>query len=73
MNMKHLNSFYHLYCINMVCPGSVFGSIQDIRLELTPENLTDTHLCVCCGAHLVTAIDIEIKQLLAEAGIQLHR
>jgi hypothetical protein len=53
----------------MACPGSVFGSIHEIRLELTPENLTDAHLCPQCGAHLVTAIDIEIRQILAEARI----
>ena len=71
--MKHPHFFYHLYCINMACPGSVFGTIHEIRLELTPENLTDTHLCPQCGAPLVTAIDIEIRQILVEARIQLQR
>jgi hypothetical protein len=70
--MKHPHFFYHLYCINRVCPGSVFGSIQEIRLELTPENLIDIHVCPQCYARLVTAIDIEIRQILAEARIQLH-
>jgi len=73
MNMEHPHFFYHLYCINMTCLSSVFGSIREIRLELTPENLTDTHLCPHCNAHLVTAVDIEIRQILTEARIQLHR
>ena len=71
--MKHPHFFYHLYCINMACPGSVFGTIQEISLELTPENLTNTHLCPQCDSRLVTAIDIEIRQILVEARIQLHR
>ena len=71
--MKHQHFFYHLYCINKTCPASIFGSIDEIRLELTPENLTGIHLCLQCGTPLVTAIDIEIKQILTEARIQLHR
>jgi hypothetical protein len=71
--MKHSHFFYHLYCINMACSGSVLGTIEEIRLALTPENLTDTHWCPQCGVQLVTAIDIEIRQILAEARIQLCR
>jgi len=71
--MKHSHFFYHLYCINMACPGSVFGAIQEIRLELTAENLIDIHVCPQCYARLVTAIDIEIRYILTEARIQLHR
>lgn len=69
--MKRSHFFYHLYCINMACRGSVFGTIHEIRLELTHENFTDTHLCPQCSAQLVSAIDIEIRQVLAEARISV--
>jgi hypothetical protein len=67
--MSQLSSFYHLYCLNMNCRQSIYWNSVETKTRFTADNLTATHLCVYCGQPLFSAMDIEIKQMTALAGV----
>jgi hypothetical protein len=67
MNLRA--NFYNLYCLSMNCRQSIYWNSVETRAIFDAENLAATHTCTCCGQSLFSAMDIEIKQITAEAGI----
>lgn len=61
--------FYNLYCLDMNCKQSIYLNSVVTKAVFNLENLAATHLCTCCGQLLSSAMDIEIRQVTAEAGI----
>jgi len=64
--MKKTTEVYHLYCINMQCPYSVFQLMVETRLPETTENLLTRHTCNCCGRPLVSTLDMKSRSLVTE-------
>ena len=62
--------FYNLYCLDMNCKQSIYLNSVETSAVFNAENLVATHFCACCGQPLSSAMDIEIKQMTAEAGIK---
>jgi hypothetical protein len=52
--------------MNSKCKVSIYNSIEEIQIPFTLDNLVETHLCACCNQPLVSSMDIEIKQMVAE-------
>jgi hypothetical protein len=61
---------YHLYCININCMTSIYHNNVEIKVILDVENLASTHICVNCRRQLYSAMDIEIEQITAMAGVK---
>jgi hypothetical protein len=69
--MKDSYLYYNLYCVNMHCETSIYHNIKENEIPFTESNLVTTHGCACCKQPLVSAMDMEIEQVVAEAGIRL--
>lgn len=65
--------FYNLYCINKHCEISIYLESAQTRVIFNKENLIAMHTCTCCNQPLFSAMDIEIEQMIAEAGIILAK
>jgi len=55
----------------MHCQSSIYHNIKENEVSFTETNLLKTHPCACCNQILVSAMDMEIEQVVAEAGISL--
>jgi hypothetical protein len=66
-------NYYNLYCLNMNCERSIYWSSVETRAEFNEVNLGSIHRCTCCDQPLSSSMDIEIKQVTAEAGVTLDR
>lgn len=64
-------SFYILYCINVHCESSVFDKSDKIISHLHVGSILSARLCPNCHRLLVSAMDIELEQIAAEAKVQL--
>jgi hypothetical protein len=42
--------------------------MEGIQIPFTLENLAATHTCTCCNQSLASAIDLEIKNTMAEVS-----
>jgi hypothetical protein len=69
--MNDLHPYYNLYCINLHCDISIYNKIMGLEVPFTEQNLLDTHSCICCEQPMVSAMEIEIEQVVAGAGIRL--
>jgi hypothetical protein len=68
--MKDLFETYYLYCTNFSCNVSIYKNIREVSLPLTGANLSTTHFCSCCHKPLVSAIDMEIEQIISSVGVK---
>ena len=66
-------SFFHLYCLNVKCKGSIYQRAMDIEVPFDVDNLTATHICPCCDQPLVSTMDMEIKKIMAQPIRQTNR
>ena len=57
-----------MYCMNAKCKISIYNELEELQLPFTIDNLVATHYCPCCNKPLVSAMDVEIKQMVAEAN-----
>jgi hypothetical protein len=64
-------TYYYLYCINFQCTESVTIQSPDFILPFTEFNLLMAHKCKACGRPLISAMEIELGQILAELLIRL--
>jgi hypothetical protein len=64
-------SFYILYCINVHCESSVFDKSDKIISHFHVGSLLSARLCPNCHSLLMSAMDIELEQIAAEARVQL--
>jgi hypothetical protein len=64
-------TFYYLYCINIQCRESVTTHIPDFILPLTETNLLINHKCEACGQTLISAMEVELEQILTDSLIGL--
>ena len=69
--MNDLHPYYNLYCINLHCDISIYNKIMGIEVPFTEKNLLETHTCVCCEHPMISAMEIEIEQVVTGAGIKL--
>ncbi|HEY4197774.1 MAG TPA: hypothetical protein VGM63_19675 [Mucilaginibacter sp.] len=69
--MEDTCPYYNLYCINIQCGISIYNHINENEILFTESNLVAAHRCPCCKQQLVSAMDMEIEQVVAEAGIRL--
>jgi hypothetical protein len=69
--MNATNSFYMLYCINLHCERSVFNKSGKIISHFHAGSLLSVRLCPKCHSRLVSAMDIELEQITAEAKVKL--
>jgi hypothetical protein len=60
---------YFLYCMNMQCQNSIYHDMTAIQIPLSEENLLSKHCCAHCDQPLVSAIDLEINQVLAHLNV----
>ena len=58
-------TFFNVYCLNMQCKLSIYHNGLVINLPFTAGNLVSDHVCSCCNESLVSAMDMEIKHVLA--------
>jgi hypothetical protein len=58
-------TFFHVYCLNMQCKLSIYHHGLVIKIPFTANNLVADHPCSCCSRPLVSAMDMEIKHVLA--------
>lgn len=58
-------TFFHLYCLNIKCKLSIYHHGTIIKTPFTVDNLVSEHLCSRCNNPLTSAMDMEIKQVLA--------
>jgi hypothetical protein len=58
-------TFFHLYCLNIKCKLSIYHHGVIIKTPFTVDNLVSDHLCSCCKSPMSSAMDMEIKHLLA--------
>jgi hypothetical protein len=65
--MNHPTNLYYLYCMNVQCQLSIYHRMVERRVPFTAENLVKTHICSCCKDEMISAMDIEIKKVMAEA------
>ena len=70
--MKQIPSFYNLYCINVDCDKSIHLHGVQTRVIFDIENLTATHICLGCRQPLFSPMDIEIEQMVTEAGVRIQ-
>lgn len=63
--------FFHLYCVNNKCSVSIYNHSGDFEMPLTAENLVEVHFCSCCQKQLISAIDIEIEELVTFTDVKL--
>ena len=61
-------SFYNLYCINIHCNKSIHLHGVQTQVIFDIDNLTATHICTSCHQGLFSPMDIEIEQMITEAG-----
>jgi hypothetical protein len=66
--MNHYTDYYHLYCIDRQCQVSIYKNMLPVRIPLTAKNLVASHSCTCCHQTLVSAVDLEISDMLASAN-----
>lgn len=66
--MEKLLSPFFVYCMNAKCKVSIYNQLEELQLPFTIDNLISTHRCPCCNNAMVSAMDIEIKQMVAEAN-----
>ncbi len=69
--METPNSFFILYCINVYCEGSIFYHDNKITGHFHAESILWARLCPTCRGVLVSAMDIELEQIAAEAKVKL--
>ncbi len=60
--VKQVPDFY-LYCMNFDCQISIYNDNVEIRIPLTAENISAKHICKCCKLPMISAIDVEIKNV----------
>lgn len=60
-----------LYCINIQCGKSVYNDIGEVTVGLTEKNILATHICLGCLGPLVSAVDLQMEEMLANAAIKL--
>ena len=66
-NFRHVKpplTLYYLYCMNFNCKNSIYNFSGETGIRLTAKNLAATHRCKGCGKPLISAIDVEIKNVL---------
>jgi hypothetical protein len=68
--MNHLFETYYLYCTNVGCNISIYKNTKEVSSPLTEASLSTTHFCSCCKKSLVSAIDMEIGQMIAAVGVK---
>ena len=68
--MKDLLGTYYLYCTNLSCNISIYKNTKEVSLQLTIENLSAGHTCSCCRKRMVSAIDLEIEQMISSVGVK---
>jgi len=72
--MNQVPSLYNLYCINIHCDKSIHVHGVQTQVLFDIENLTATHICTGCRENLFSPMDIEIEQMITEAGARiLHK
>ncbi len=59
--------FYDLYCFNVQCKSSIFNGSNKIISHLHAGSILSARLCPTCQSVLVSAMDIELEQINAEA------
>jgi hypothetical protein len=69
--MNQAPSFYNLYCVNIHCDKSIHLHGVQTRAIFDIENLTATHICTGCRQPLFSPMDIEIGQMITEAGMSI--
>jgi len=69
-NKDNTAKLYHLYCININCTASIYYNNAEIQVIFNPENLASIHICAICRRQLYSAMDIEIEQITAIAGVK---
>ena len=67
--MENLMSSFYVYCMNAKCKISIYNQLEELQLPFTIDNLVATHNCPCCNKAMVSAMDVEIKQIVAEANL----
>ena len=68
--MKDIFETYYLYCTNVRCGISIYKKTGEVSYPLTEQNLSTTYFCNCCGKLLVSAIDLEIEQMISSVGVK---
>lgn len=63
--------FYDLYCINVHCGRSVFNGTSKMISHFHAGSLLSARLCPACQSVLVSAMDIELEQITAEAKVYM--
>jgi hypothetical protein len=63
-------TFFHLYCFNTKCQLSIYHHSLIVKAPFTAGNLLTSHICSSCKQSLVSAMDIEIRQMMAEVNSQ---
>jgi len=69
--MNQAPSFYNLYCTNIHCDRSIHLHGVQTRAIFDIDNLTATHICTGCHQPLFSPMDIEIEQMITEAGARI--
>jgi len=66
--MKKSFTLYYLYCMNIQCQVSIYHRNEEVKIPLNIENLLASHTCACCNQPLTSAIDLEMKRVVAEVN-----
>jgi len=69
--MRELPSFYILYCINVHCKDSIFHNSHKYFVPFQAESILSFFSCPTCQQTLVSAMDIELEQIMATAKVSL--
>lgn len=54
-----------MYCVNNKCSASIYSHSDPVEIPFTKENLVSVHCCSSCKKQMISAIDAEIEQLIA--------
>ena len=69
--MNQAPTLYNLYCVNIHCDKSIHLHGIQTQVIFDIENLTATHICTSCRQALFSPMDIEIEQIITQAGAMM--